>query len=273
MLWKSALCALVLLAGCRAGDSAGPTVVTVPQALPLVALGDTGRIAYSVPQRSGQMTADEMRALLPRVERLRAEPDTIAVGIGDSVFIPRLVRILALDASGRVVGELRSYDFSMMGGLGPLRSGAIRAHVRGTARLTASWPRRLLDDGESAPPSAELTVLVGATRGVTVPPVARSGTASIAGVVRDPAGTPMSGVHVRVAKRGVLLQQTTTDEEGRFRVDELPAGLVHVATLHLGYVRSNTELELPGASAKELSFVLQPIGPLETILPSRRGPP
>lgn len=261
---------MLIALGCRTTEPAAPTVQTAPTRLPYTMLGDTGRIGWSVPSRSSQLSDEQLRAALPRVQRLRAQPDTIALGLGDSVFIPQHVRILALDADGVVVGELRHYDFGLQGGLAPLRSGAVRSSILGTARFTARWPRRLLPEGQVAPPAAELTVLVTAIAGVAVPePSTARGMAVLTGVVRDEGGKPIPDARVSAYRGFETVAQVRAGDDGAYRLDSLSTGITRIVVVALGHTMQVREVELPATGERRLNVTMPTLTMPPTINHSR----
>lgn len=220
-------------------------------------VGDTGRIGWNVPSRAMQLSDEQQRGALPRVHRLRADPDTITLGLGDSVFIPQHVRILAFDAQDVAIGEIRGYDFDFSGGLAPLRSGAVRSSRLGTARFTARWPRRMLPGGHAGPPAAELTVLVTGIPGVAVPkPSTARGRAVLVGVVRDAAGKPIPDARVRAIRGIEQLTFTSTARDGTYRLDSLPSGITRIVVAALGYQLQQREVEFPVAGERHLDLVM-----------------
>jgi hypothetical protein len=232
--------------------------------------GDTGRIGWSVPNRANQLTAEQQQSILPRVHRLRADPDTIAMGLGDSVFMPQHVRILAMDADGVVLGEIRRYDFGMSR-LAPLRSGALRSLSLGTGTFTARWPRRLLAENQAAPAPAEVTVLVTARSGIVLPPIDTApGTAVLTVVVRNQAGEPITDALVQVYRGSTMVGATRASADGTYRVEQLPTGIARVVVRALGFVLRIREAEVTAGSERQLDVTMQPIGPLPELDPARR---
>lgn len=64
----------------------------------------------------------------------------------------------------------------------------------------------------------------------------------VLGEVRDPSGTPLPNVQVIVVE---VSRTTSTNEQGRFTLAGLPAGIYHINTILLGYAPQHTVLTLP----------------------------
>lgn len=260
-------CVAALLLGCKTTEPLSPAAGTTVR-LPVRVVGDTGRIAWSVPTRDGQLSAEGLAAVLPRVQRLIAEPDSIAIGLGDSVFIPQHVRFLAVDAAGVVIGELRNYDFRTSGGLGPSRSGAVRSSTLGRATFTASWPRRALPEGNNGPTPATLAVLVTPVAGLAIPPPrATSGTARVSGAARLQYGQPIADAEVNAYRQSILVASTRTDASGRYEFSALPAGVVTLRARRGGYTMGRGEALLAATSDLSIDLVMMQLAPTQQSSP------
>jgi hypothetical protein len=53
---------------------------------------------------------------------------------------------------------------------------------------------------------------------------------TIAGVLNDPVGTPLSGIELELLSTGTIIRQIRTDSQGRYDFGEVPAGKY---TIHL----------------------------------------
>jgi hypothetical protein len=143
-----ALLACLMLTAClrigREGVSA-----TVP--LPVGAALESRTPDYRVPERSGQLTRAQVDSIAPRIRALRADPTELAVAVGDTVHMPSVLRVFALDSAGTVLGELPSYDFAFSGrGMRLLASGRFVFSRPGRMRFTPSlheflWRGRATD--------------------------------------------------------------------------------------------------------------------------------
>jgi iron complex outermembrane receptor protein len=78
----------------------------------------------------------------------------------------------------------------------------------------------------------------------------------VLGEVRDPNGTPLPNVQVIVVE---VSRTTTTNEQGRFTLAGLPAGVYHVNTILLGYAPQHTLLTLPAeGDTMRLAITMRP---------------
>lgn len=86
---------------------------------------------------------------------------------------------------------------------------------------------------------------------------ARAG-ATLAGVVRRPDGSPLSGARV-VLRHAAMAWAAITGANGRFRLDDLPAGTREVETLAIGFAPLTTAVHLrPGRAATlDATFVMR----------------
>lgn len=95
------------------------------------------------------LSSDDIAALGARIVRLRAEPDSISLHVGQLVPM-RQMRILAMDAQGELLGRVWAYNFRIVNNLVTMRADTLVAQKVG--RTTAEF--RL------APPASPITVRV-----------------------------------------------------------------------------------------------------------------
>lgn len=216
--------------GCR-GPAPAPAE-PIQQRVPFVVAraGATMRVQWSVPQREGQLSDSQLVALSPRIAGLRAVPDSFALDAAGTLALAPQLAVFAVDDSGRVLGELRRYGFSVRAPLQLDSTGTIRATGPGRGFFQAFLPARYVTDGRTRSP-AVVQVTITDTSGVfdqsTVLP---TGNAVVQGIVRDDAGSPLAGANVQVlllvASGPTPVGNTQTDGDGRYRVGELPPGEV-----------------------------------------------
>jgi hypothetical protein len=126
---------------------------------------------YEVPaQRPGQMNWAETQGLCSVVAALDVTPRVLYIRRNDQVGIMDHLRVMALDSTGRVLGEPRLFDWSFTGRqLQILSDGDVLGRRVGTTTFAVSFPAKACE--RSSPPkrvSASITVVVGDT-GVTSP--------------------------------------------------------------------------------------------------------
>lgn len=215
--------------GCR---SQGPAPSPTPEVtrVPFVAVRTGGPVAvrWRVPQREGQLTDSQLVALAPRIAALRAEPEALSLDATGALPLSQMLRIFAVDESGAVLGEIRNYGFTLRDGLYIDSTGAVRGTRVGTGRFIASITERITGDFRSRGP-AEVRIAISDSTGLwSRPPVIPRGTAVVSGIVRDSTGTPRAGAIVQLMRRldGRMVQVAngTSDGEGRYRLEGLPAG-------------------------------------------------
>ena len=100
----------------------------------------------------------------------------------------------------------------------------------------------------------------------------------VEGVVRDDAGGPAKGLLVEIAGRSgesLLVQGSPTDEEGRFRIEGVPAGASLVVRARGPGARGDSaRFDLaPGGTATGISVEVRPVHAVSGILRSREGTP
>ncbi|HRN53497.1 MAG TPA: carboxypeptidase-like regulatory domain-containing protein [Gemmatimonadaceae bacterium] len=221
--------AAALAIGCR---SQGPAPNPTPEVtrVPFVAVRTGGPVSvrWGVPQREGQLTDSQLVALAPRIAALRAEPEALTLDATGALPLSQLLRVLAVDEAGVVLGEVRNYGFALRDGLYIDSTGAVRGNRVGTGRFIATIPERIIGDFRSRGP-AEVRIAISDSTGVwSRPPVIPRGTAVISGIVRDSTGAPRADARVQVMRRidGRMVQIAAgaSDSDGRYRLEGLPAG-------------------------------------------------
>jgi hypothetical protein len=188
------------------------------------------RVQWQVPVRDGQLTDSQLVALAPRIAGLRAAPDSFALDASTGLPLSRLMAVFAVDDSGRVLGELRNYAFSVRLPLALDSTGMVRARGHGSGYFQADFPTRFAGDGRTRYP-ALVHVTITDSSGVLSPPVEiPRGTAVVQGVVRDADGTPLVYARVQVLRVAdgatTPIATTHSDPSGHYRVPELPAGQI-----------------------------------------------
>jgi len=156
--------ALVLLvpatSGCLRAGRQG-FVVSVP--IPSSVLFESRTIDHSVPERPGQLSPAEFEVLASSIRTLRADPIELPQLVGDTIRVADLVRVLAIDSTGTVLGEIRFYDWNYSGALRGFRilsDGRVYLSRRGTVRFRARLRKQYWRGAESARPSAEVSIVV-----------------------------------------------------------------------------------------------------------------
>lgn len=242
-----------------------PTVERVPFVQTRV--GTSVRVDWRVPQREGQLSDSQLVAAAPRIARLRAEPDTLRMDVTDSLPMATLVRVLAVDDSGAVVGEVRNYGFNFVGGLTIQPNGFVRARQAGVGVFGASLSPRLPGEFRSRGP-ASVIVVVSDSTGVGPRTTVARGSATISGVIRDSLGRALQGVSVQAARpdgrTAVTLARSVSDSEGRYRLESLPAGRTVVTAFQFGYQPAFVEVQLGEGAAEARDLRLRPGNPRGT---------
>lgn len=143
-------------AACAQGGGVG---VRIP--VPSAVVAESSTIQHTVPERVGQIPVAALDSLGPRIRSLRADPTDLVQLEGDTVRVANVVRVLALDSAGVVLGELRTYDFGYRGrGFRLLHDGGVHLRRRGTLRFTARLPRRFWNGDEARRPSVDVPIRV-----------------------------------------------------------------------------------------------------------------
>jgi len=105
--------------------------------------------------------------------------------------------------------------------------------------------------------------------------------ASLRGVVMDPLGASLSGATVTLLQDGSAAKETTSDAQGAFAFEHLPAGRYQIQAIADGFQRRTTSVMFLADGVAQRVDVSLPLGPLETdvtvtaaateILPSQIG--
>jgi hypothetical protein len=276
------------MVACRGSAPAVPTTATV-QAAPLARAGDTVRVPFTVtspssmrldwqvPERAGQLTNAQLVELAPRIARLRAEPDTLRMDVTDSLDIARLVRVLALDDNGVVLGEIRRYAFSFRNSLYPQPSGMVRASRAGIGVFGASIPQQLSGDFRTRGPAQVSVIITDSTgagaRALEIP----TGSGVISGVVRDSLGQPLPRAQVlatrRVGMEIVNMTRASADAEGRYRLEGLPAGPLTLRASWRGHQLLSVDAALEEGANVTRDLQLLPLSSASTMPMPRSRPP
>lgn len=142
---------LAVLAGLGACVGIGGRGVSATVPNPVSSALESRTPDYRVPERAGQLTRAQVDSVAPRIRGLRADPAELAQGVGDTLRLPDVVRVYALDSAGTVLGELPSYDFRFSGrGMRLLADGRFVFSRAGRMRFTATlhesqWRGRAAD--------------------------------------------------------------------------------------------------------------------------------
>ena len=115
-----------------------------------------------VRQDSGAIPIARYAELAPRIARLRAEPTTLRIAIGDALVMWDNVRVHALDSSGTSLGRLSTYDVVVTGDAAAPTTPGSRTFIgrrQGESTATISFPRALWP-GLGEPPTAEVKLVV-----------------------------------------------------------------------------------------------------------------
>jgi hypothetical protein len=89
-----------------------------------------------------------------------------------------------------------------------------------------------------------------------------SGTASVSGVVRDDRGRPLDDVEIRVVNARPM---TRTDADGRFTLNNLPAGTQLLAVRRIGYLIGDVAVELRPNRTVRQDVLLRRVVSLDSI--------
>jgi hypothetical protein len=150
----AALAALGCFSIGRGGASA-----SVP--IPVSAVSESARIDHSAPERAGRLTQEQYFAIAASIRSLRADPTELEVEAGDTIRVADLVRIVAYDSAGTLLGELPFYDFTYQGrGFRLLSDGRVRLGRAGTVMFTASMPATHWTGQPRARPSTRVPIVV-----------------------------------------------------------------------------------------------------------------
>jgi hypothetical protein len=143
MFWYSrrALGALVLLGSLTACLRVGRDGASFSFPIPAAMVG-ASKIEYTPPApRANALTNEEYKAIGPRIRSLRSDPTEFRLSVGDTIRASEVLRIMAFDSAGTVLGEIPFYDYSISGRGVRMTSDARIVLVRaGTFDFIASLP-------------------------------------------------------------------------------------------------------------------------------------
>jgi hypothetical protein len=109
-----------------------------------------------------------------------------------------------------------------------------------------------------------LLLLAGCSGSKTPPPdpsaTPQEGTAVIKGFVTDDELRPLEGVLVTVTAVGGRIFNTTSDADGAFRLEKIPAGNHDVTATKPGYAMGSQRLLMLPSQERELRFTLERLG-------------
>lgn len=91
------------------------TGASVALPVPVSPALESRTITDPAPGRAGQLTRTELDSIAPHVRSLRASPQDLVHTVGDSIRVRELVRVLALDSAGAVLGDLPYFDYGFSG--------------------------------------------------------------------------------------------------------------------------------------------------------------
>jgi hypothetical protein len=130
------------------------------------------RWQYEVPaHEDGQLSWEETVRLCDAARSLQVEPDLLYVRQGEQIGVSDYTKAVALDSTGRVLGEPRVLDWRVSGrALQALRDGdELLGRRNGEAELVLSYPAKACSGSIEKKVSATVLVVVGDT-GTTSPP-------------------------------------------------------------------------------------------------------
>ena len=115
-----------------------------------------------LPARPGQLSFAETGQIAARTTALRVEPAALVVRLGESFALWEHVRVIAVDESGRDLGEVRMFDWDYAGvtTLRLLSDGDLEARRGGRARITLRFPAQAWGGRTTPRPAVVLPILV-----------------------------------------------------------------------------------------------------------------
>ena len=255
----------------RSASAADPTVTRQPFVRGAVT-GASMRVRWQVPERDGQLTTAQLTALAPRIARLRAEPDQFTMDASAGLPLAQLLRVYAEDDAGTVLGEVRQYGFAMYDGLFIDSLGILRGREVGTGLFVVSIPERVPGEFRTRGPVViRIAITDSSGRLPRLPEIPR-GTNVVSGIVTDSAGRPVSNVPVRALLRvdgrprsaGVV----HTDLQGRYRLEQLPAGAVTIIVSGLGREAGSATVQVVEGQLTQQDIRLAPVAPQPLLRPA-----
>jgi hypothetical protein len=149
---------LMASAACVRASTSGVSV-SVP--LPAGVVMEAREIERPPLERSGVIPPADMPALAPRVHHLRAEPAELSVQRGDTLRMSDLLRVLAVDSTGTVLGELPYSDYGYEGrSVFLLRDGRVTFTRAGALTYTVQWPESVWPGRASRRPTVRVPIRV-----------------------------------------------------------------------------------------------------------------
>lgn len=139
--------------------SRGGASVAIP--VPMSPALESRTIRDTTTRRAGQLSIAQLDSIAPRVRALRAAPGELAQAVGDTIRIRELVRVLAIDSAGGVLGELPFFDYGFSGrGARLLADGRLVLGRAGTVRYIVRFPKAHWRGRESERPSTTVSISV-----------------------------------------------------------------------------------------------------------------
>ena len=151
-------------------DRGGMTILFQPSPVANVAILDSiratinrgGMVATVVRPDSADIPIARYGEIAPRVTRLRADPAEIRISVGDTLQIATKLRVFAIDSTGKSLGSLSTYDYTLVpGAAGPVSTSprTLVGLKAGESTVSIAFPRALWP-GLSPPPTGEITIIV-----------------------------------------------------------------------------------------------------------------
>ena len=118
-------------------------------------------VAHGVaPMPKGTMTPDDVKALGNRFAKLKVIPESVAIGVGDTLFLGAL-QFMAVDSQGAILGRLPMVNTRMPAGAATLLLFQGARGVRpGVSIMTVTVPRPFWFRADDAAPAAQVTITV-----------------------------------------------------------------------------------------------------------------
>lgn len=128
-------------------------------------------VLVTVDQSAGELSPDEIAKVAPRVARIVVMPESLSISPGET-YSYAMLRVVAVDSSGRALGRLRVFDTSMNPGAAVLAGARqLRGVFPGTNELWIRFPQALWSGGGSSLPAIPVHIVVrSAETGADRPP-------------------------------------------------------------------------------------------------------
>jgi imidazolonepropionase-like amidohydrolase len=151
-------------------DRGGMTILFPPSPVPNISVLDSIRATVNrgaasatiVRPDSADIPIARYSEVAPRIARLTADPAEIRISVGDTVQVATRLRVFAVDSTGKNLGSLSTYDYTLIPGAagpGTTSAGIIVGLRAGESIVKVTFPRALWQ-GFSPPPTGELKVVV-----------------------------------------------------------------------------------------------------------------